>query len=52
MKPLATGYVVGGKIWSIDGKPLLGNCDGENFDYDTVDFKVEKKAMKLCFIRQ
>lgn len=52
MKPLDTGYVVGGKIWSIDGKPLLGNCDGENFDYDTVDFKVEKKAMKLCFIRQ
>ncbi|MGN1420312.1 MAG: diacylglycerol/lipid kinase family protein [Eubacterium sp.] len=52
MKPVDTGYIVGGKIWSVDGKPLLGNCDGENFDYETVEFKVEKKAMKLCFIKE
>lgn len=51
IKELDTGYVVGGRIWSVDGKGLLGNCDGENFDYDTVDFKVEKKALKLCFIK-
>lgn len=51
MKPVDTGYVVGGKIWSVDGSGLLGNCDGENFDYDTVNFKIEKKALKLCFIK-
>ena len=51
MKPVDTGYVVGGRISSVDGKALLGNCDGENFDYDTVDFKVEPKSLKLCFIK-
>lgn len=44
------GYIIGGRIWSTDGKPLLGNCDGENFDYSEVVFKVEKKALNLCFI--
>lgn len=44
------GYITGGRIWSTDGSPLLGNCDGENFDYSEVNFKVEKKALNLCFI--
>lgn len=44
------GYITGGRIWSADGKPLLGNCDGENFDYTEVHFRVEKHALKLCFI--
>ena len=43
------GYVTGGRIWSVDGSPLLGNCDGENFDYNDVTFKVEKHALNLCF---
>jgi hypothetical protein len=34
-----------------DGSPLLGNCDGENFDYSQLDFKVENKSLKLCFIK-
>ncbi|MDE6660182.1 MAG: hypothetical protein K2K01_08740 [Eubacterium sp.] len=42
------GYITGGRIWSTDGGPLLGNCDGENFDYNEVNFKVEKNAIKLC----
>lgn len=45
-----TGYVTGGRIWSVDGSPLLGNCDGENFNYSEVDFKIEKHALKLCCI--
>ncbi len=45
------GYLKSGKIWSIDGKPLLGNCDGENFDYSEVEFKVEPKALRLCIIK-
>ena len=44
------GYMVGGRVWSTDGSPLLGNCDGENFDYSEVVFKVEQKALKLCLI--
>lgn len=44
------GYITGGRIWSADGKSLLGNCDGENFDYSEVNFKIEKSALKLCFI--
>lgn len=43
------GYITGGRIWSTDGSPLLGNCDGENFDYSEVCFKIEKNALKLCF---
>ncbi len=44
------GHVVGGRIWTADGKPLLGNCDGENFDYTEVRFRIEEKALNLCFI--
>ncbi len=43
-----TDYVVSGRIWSSDDNALLGNCDGENFDYHEVNFKVEKQAMNLC----
>ena len=50
IKQMELGYVVGGRIWSDDGKALLGNCDGENFDYSEIIFKVEEKALKLCFI--
>lgn len=45
------GKLVSGKIWSTDGAALLGNCDGENFDYSEVEFKVEPKSLKLCFIK-
>ncbi|MCM1113931.1 MAG: hypothetical protein NC397_00385 [Clostridium sp.] len=46
------GYIKSGRIWSTDGKALLGNCDGENFDYNEVNFKVEPKALKLCYIKE
>lgn len=49
-KKVHIGRMTGGRIWSADGKSLLGNCDGENFDYKEVNFKVESKALKLCFI--
>lgn len=42
------GYIIGGRIWSTDGKPLLGNSDGEKFDYNEINFKVQKNALKLC----
>lgn len=51
IKKLDTGYITSGRIWSVDGKQLLGNCDGENFDYNEVNFRVEHKALKLCFIK-
>ena len=34
-----------------DGSPLIGNCDGENFNYSELEFKVEPKAVKLCVIK-
>lgn len=46
-----TGYVTGGRVWTEDGTPLLGNCDGEIFDYNEVIFKVDKHALKLCAIK-
>lgn len=46
-----TGLIKSGRIWTEDGSMLLGNCDGENFDYSVVDFKVEEKALKLCVIK-
>ena len=46
-----SGYVTSGRLWSCDGKPLMGNCDGENFDYSEVNFKVEHNALKLCFLK-
>ncbi len=52
IKQIDFGHIVGGRIWSTDGRPLLGNCDGENFDYSDVTFKIEKKALKLCFIKE
>lgn len=42
------GYLTGGRIWSVDGSGLLGNCDGENFDYSEVVFKVDPKALNIC----
>lgn len=47
-----TGYTVGGRFWSVDDRPLLGNCDGENFDYTEVRFKAEKHAMRICRIKE
>lgn len=44
-------FVKSGKIWMNDGSNLLGNCDGENFNYSTLDFKVEEKALKICVIK-
>ena len=45
------GYAKSGKFWTEDGSPLIGNCDGENFDYNELDFTVQEKALKLCFIK-
>ena len=50
-KHISFGKVVSGRIWSTDGSALLGNCDGENFDYSEVNFKVLPKSLKLCFIK-
>ncbi|MBQ9531746.1 MAG: hypothetical protein IJR70_06705 [Eubacterium sp.] len=47
-----TGYIKSGKVKSVDGSPLPGNCDGELFDYNEVDFSVKEKALKLCLIKQ
>lgn len=49
---IETGYIKSGRIWSTDGSPLLGNCDGENFDYSEINFKVEEKALNVCFIKE
>jgi diacylglycerol kinase family enzyme len=46
-----TGYIKSGRIWSEDGSPLPGNCDGEMFDFCEVNFAVKEKALKLCFIK-
>lgn len=46
-----TGYIKCGKIRSTDGGALLGNCDGENFDYSEIDFKVMPKSLKICVIK-
>ena len=51
-KKVHTGKLVGGRIWSTDGAALLGNCDGENFDYSEVVFKVEPKAINICFLKK
>ncbi len=51
IKYLKTGYMTSGKIWTADGENLPGNCDGENFEYSEVNFKVEPKSLKLCFIK-
>ena len=45
------GYIKSGRIWSEDGSPLPGNCDGEMFDYNEVNFEIKEKALKLCFLK-
>lgn len=45
------GHIKSGRIWMEDGSKLLGNCDGENFDYSEVNFKVDEKALKICVIK-
>lgn len=51
-KQMKNGYAKRGKFWTEDGSPLLGNCDGENFNYSELDFKVDKKALRLCIIKE
>lgn len=50
-KRVHQGYIKSGRIWMSDGSKLLGNCDGENFDYNEVNFKVESKALKICMTK-
>lgn len=50
-KQIKNALVKSGTFWMEDGSPLLGNCDGENFNYSKVDFKVDEKALRLCFIK-
>ena len=50
-KQMTNGYAKCGTFWMNDGSPLLGNCDGENFDYSRLDFKVDEKALRLCVIK-
>ncbi len=50
-KFITNGYAKRGKLWMEDGSAILGNCDGENFDYNELDFFVDEKALKLCFIK-
>ena len=45
------GYIKSGRVWSVDGSPLPGNCDGEMFDYSEVVFSVKEKALKICVIK-
>ena len=49
---ITTGRLKRGRIWMEDGSNLLGNCDGENFQYNDLTFTVEEKAIKLCFLKQ
>lgn len=44
--------VVSGTLRSIDGRPLKGNCDGENLDDTIVEFKVLPKAVHLCIPKE
>ena len=44
------GYIKSGRVWSVDGSPLPGNCDGEMFNYNEVNFEVKPKSLKLCVI--
>ena len=45
------GYIKSGRVWSVDGSPLPGNCDGEMFDYSEVNFEIKPKALKLCVLK-
>ncbi len=48
---ITCGKCVSGRVWMPDGSKLMGECDGENFLVDEVNFKVEHKALKLCVLR-
>lgn len=50
-KLCTNAMITGGRIWMEDGSPLMGNCDGENFDYSEINFKVQPKALNICFIK-
>ncbi len=43
--------ITGGRIWMDDSSSIPGNADGENFDYNDVEFKVLPKSLKLCVIK-
>ena len=45
------GYLKSGRIWMEDGSNLLGNCDGENFEYSEINLTVREKALKLCVLK-
>lgn len=47
---ITTGYMLEGRIWAVDGEYFLGECDGENFTYKDVYFKVDPKALNLCVL--
>lgn len=49
-KEIQTGYMTEGRIWAVEGEYFLGECDGENFEYKDVYFKVDPKALNLCII--
>jgi diacylglycerol kinase family enzyme len=49
---ITNARVKSGRFWMEDGSMLLGNSDGENFDYTSLDFKVEPRALRLCFIKE
>ena len=44
-------YIKSARVYMEDGSALIGNCDGENFDYSDVTITVEPKAVKLCVIK-
>lgn len=50
-KQITNAFAKSGTFWMNDGSALLGNCDGENFNYSRLDFKVEEKALRLCVIK-
>ncbi len=51
-KEFKNGYIKSGRIWMEDGSNLLGNCDGENFEYSEINLSVKEKALKLCVINK
>lgn len=47
---MTRGYMLEGRIWAVDGEYFIGECDGENFEYKDVYFKVDPKALNLCVL--
>lgn len=47
---ITTGYMLEGRIWAEEGEYFVGECDGENFNYKDVTFKVDPKALNLCVL--